>query len=108
MSSGNCDVEKNVPQRKLIGIKKYVLTCDNSSKVFTYIAAQNPTAANITAFKNITAKNPVILPASNKKFNCASNIAAIIKINVVEMKARTTADKIFPTTNATGSIGAAK
>ena len=81
-----------------------MLTCESSSKVFTYIAAQNPTLAKITEFKNITAKNPAL----NKKFNFASNIAAINKINPVEINARITADKIFPTTNAVGSIGADK
>ena len=98
-------MEKNVPHKKLIGIKRYVLTCASSSYVCTFNAAQKHTLPKIIEFKTIVNKK---FSGSEKNFKSAPNISATPKINAVEIKARTTADKIFPITNAAGSIGALK
>ena len=102
-SGGNSDVEKNVPHKKLIGIKRYVLTCASSSYVWTFNAAQKQTLAKIIEFNTTTLRKFI---GFAKKFRFAPKSTATPKINAVEINARTTADEIFPITNANGSIGA--
>ena len=59
--------------------------------------------AKIIEFSTTTAKKFI---GSAKKFKLAPKSNETLKISAVEISARTTAEKIFPITNAVGSIGA--
>src|SRR5574344_2351705 len=99
-ASGKVCVEKNVPQRKDIGSKIYVLTCPISSYVRMNIAAMKPISANTAQFKTSTSRK------SGVTAKCAPKRYASTKMIAEEISPRSTAASTLPITKAGGQIGA--
>ena len=100
--SGKLSALKNVPHKKDIGTKTYVLKLLISSWLSIVIAATTASAANTKQLRTSTGTN------QPPKYKCTPNNSAISTIITEEISPRTVPDKTLPKTNAAHEIGEIK